>query len=141
MATGDLSDPGDVVSANPGGAAADQGTAASAGPGGTTATAVAASTGASHGPASAAAGAGVSAGAAGALVMAAWLRLEVPAGSLEQGDRNSHNGSTCCWPGDTPLHDVPSDCKQCIGQELATGPAAAATVGDAAEKSDPYSSL
>ena len=81
------------------------------------------------------------AGAAGALVVAAWLRHEVPVGSPEQGDRNPHNGNTCCWPGDIPLHDIPSDCKQCIGQELAAGPAAAVAVGDAAEKSDLYSGL
>ena len=71
----------------------------------------AAGKGAAAGPAGAAVGAGVSAGAAGALVMAAWLCHEVPVGSPEQGDQNSHNGNTCCWPGDTPLHDVPSDCK------------------------------
>ena len=94
MATGDLSDPGGVISADPGGAAA------SIGPGGTTAAAV---------------GTGASAGPTGASVMAAWLHLEVPAGSLEQGDRNSHNGSTCCWLDNTPLHDVLSNYNQCIG--------------------------
>ena len=73
--------------------------------------------------------------------MVAWLCPEVPVGSLEQGDRNPHNGSTCYWPGDTPLHNVPSDCKHCIRRKLAAGPAAAVAVGDAAEKSDPYSSL
>ena len=126
VAAGDLSDSGGVVSADPGGAAA---------------AAAAAGTGASAGPAGAAAGAGVSAGAAGALVVAAWLHHEVPVGSPEQGDRNPHNGSTCCWPGDTPLHYVPSDCKQCIGRELAAEPAAAVAVGDAAAKSDPCSGL
>ena len=87
------------------------------------------------------AGALVSTGTTRALVMVAWLHLEVPVGSPEQGDRNPHNGSTCCWPGDTPLHDVPSDCKQCIRQELAAGPAADVVVGDAAEKSNLYSGL
>ena len=125
-----------------GGAAADQGTAASAGPGGTVAAAAAAAgKGAAAGPAGAAAGAGVSAGAARALVVAAWLRLEVHVGSPEQGDRNPHNGSTCCWPGDTLLHYVPSDYKQCIGRELAVEPATTVAVGDAATKSDPCSGL
>ena len=105
------------------------------------AAAVAAGKGAAAGPAGTAAGTGVSAGAAGALVVAAWLRLEVPVDSPEQGDRNSHNGSTCCWPGDTPLHYVPSDCKQCIGRELAAEPAAAVAVGGTAEKSNLYSGL
>ena len=108
MAAGDLSDPGGVISVDPRGVAAGQGTAASTGPGGTVA--AAAGTGASVGLAGAAVGDGVSAGVVGALVMAAWLCLEVPAGSPEQGDRNSHNSSTCCWPGDT-LHDVLSDYK------------------------------
>ena len=62
-------------------------------------------------------------------------------GSPEQGDRNPHNGNTCCWPGDTPLHDVPSDYKQCIGRELAAKPTAAVAVGGAIEKSDLYSGL
>ena len=140
MAAGDLSDPGGVASTVPGGAAAGQGTAASAGPGGTVA-AVAADTGASAGPAGAAAGAGVSAGAAGAPVVAAWLHLEVPVGSPEKGDRNHHNSSTCCWPGDTPLHDVLSDYKQCIRQELVAGPITAVAVGDAVGESDSCSSL
>ena len=92
----------------------------------------------------AAVGTGASAGsngATGALVMATWPHLEVLAGSPEQGDRNSHNGSTCCWPGDTPLHNVPSDCKQCIGRELAAGLAAAVAAGDAAEESNSCSDL
>ena len=105
------SDPGGVVFADPGGGAAIQGTTASAGPGGTTAATAAVGTGASAGPAGAAVSAAVSAGAIGALVVVAWLRPEVPVGSPEQGDQNPHNGNTCCWPGDTPLHDVPSDCK------------------------------
>ena len=111
MATSGLSDHSDVVSTDPGGAATDQGTTASAGPGGTVAAAAATGKGAAAGLAGAVAGAGVSAGAAGALVVAAWLRLEVPAGNPKQGDRNPHNSSTCCWPGDTPLHDVLFNCK------------------------------
>ena len=101
----------------------------------------AAGKGAAAGPTDAVVGAGVPTGAVGALVVVAWLHLEVPVGSPEQGDQNPHNGSTCCWPGDTPLHDVPSDCKQCIRRELAARPTAAAVVGDAAEQPDSYSGL
>ena len=101
----------------------------------------AAGMGASVGPVGAAVSAAVSAGAAEALVVVAWLRPEVPMGSPEQGDRNPHNGSTCCWPGDTPLHYVSSDCKQCIGRELAAELAAAVAVGGAAEKSGLCSGL
>ena len=87
------------------------------------------------------ASAAASVGTTEALVMVAWLHLEVPVGNPEQGDRNSHNGSTYCWPGDTPLHDVPSNCKQCTGRELTAEPAMAVAVGGTAEKSDPCSGL
>ena len=59
MAAGDLSGPGGVISADPGGANADQGAAASAGPRSTMVVATAA------------AGTGASTGAAEALVVAA----------------------------------------------------------------------
>ena len=100
MAASDFSGPGGVISADPGGVASSQGAATSAGPGGTAVVSV--GTRASAGPA----GVVASAGTIEALVVVAWLCLEVPVGSLEQGDQNPHNGSTCCWPGDTPLHDV-----------------------------------
>ena len=117
------------------GATAGQDAIASTGPRGTVAATT--STRASVGLA----GAVASASTTGALVMAIWLHLEVPAGNLKQGDRNSRNGSTYCWPGDTPLHDVLSNCKQCIEQELAVGPATPVAMGDAAKESDSYSSL
>ena len=112
MAIGDLSGPGGVISVDPRGAAA-----------------AAAGTKASTGLASTVA----SIGTIGALVMVAWLHLEVPTGSPEQGDQNPHNSSTCYWPSNTPLHNVLSNCKQCIRQELAIGPAAAMVAGDVAE--------
>ena len=90
MATGDLFDPGGVISADPGGTAAGQGAATSTSPKGTTTIAI--GIGASTGPASAAA----SVGTFDALASTVWLHLEVSVGSSEQGDRNSHIGSTCC---------------------------------------------
>ena len=120
MAAGDLFDPGGVVSVDLGGAAAGQGTAASVGPEGTAAA--------------------VAANPAGAAVMAVWLHLEVPVGSLEQGDRNSHIGSPCCWPGDIPLYDVLLSHKRCIWWVLAVGPLTA-MVGNAAGESGSCSSF
>ena len=130
MATCALSSPGGVISTDLGDTAVGYGTATSTGPGDTAATATVAVD---------PTGTRASAGLAGAAIVAVWLHLEVFVGSLKQGDRNSHIGSTCCWPSDIPLHDALLNCKWCIWRVLAAGPTA--TVGDATVEFDSCSNL
>ena len=76
--------------------------------------------------------------AAGTVVGVVGSRREVPVDNPERGDRDCHNGNTCCRPTDNPLHGVPA--YHTLYTELERTavivPATAAAVGDAAVDSD-----
>ena len=86
--------------------------------------------------------------AAGTAVGVVGRHREVPVDNLERGDRDCHNGNTCCRPADNPLHGVLAYHASYTRLELtavtvpataAAGDAAAA--GDTAAESDSCSSL
>ena len=81
--------------------------------------------------------------AAGTAVGVVGRRHEVPMDNPKCGDRDCHNGNTCCWPADNPLHGVPTYHTLYTELELTavTVPATAAAVGDTAAESDSYSYL
>ena len=81
--------------------------------------------------------------AVGTMVGVVGHRREVPMDNPECGDRDCHNGNTCCRPADNPLHGVPAYHTLYIELEptAVTVPAAAAAVGDAAVESDSCSDL
>ena len=81
--------------------------------------------------------------AAGIVVGVVGRRREVPVDNPERGDRDCHNGNTCCRPADNPLHGGPvyHTLYTELEPTVVTVPTAAAAVGVAAVESDSCSYL
>ena len=141
MAAGDLRGPADLVG-DPAGAVASAGPAAGASVGwGTVGAADPAGLASTTGTGEVATAA--AAVATGTVVGVVGRCREVPVDNPEHGDRDCHNGNTCCRPVDKPLHGVPTYHTWYTELELTavTVPAAAAAVGDATVESDSCSDL